>query len=474
MLRKVKYSNEKKIKVAELEISRFQVEFEIEPYYLMHYAVDFLKVNDDVQLNCFEFKILIETQKWQIAIKEKFDKLLTSSKNPNLTKRLFDDLPTMLSEKVMATHVFILNNLGQDNWKELIIDYLDYVVDSFGKVPNPFTVPAGLNEYLKYLLTIHDKFDWGNYTKGVIDRLVFILNYITTTYVKDEVERKKFEMLLEVYDKWYHVFPFDIKLFSDVKDSYSHTLPILKKKPRINPYLGTEVYMFYSENEMLDFLLSITKKTLSSFKSKELVKPRTEYIRNDTKFNLELVNKLHWLDQKDLLTKFSSGQTSYINVVKKWLSTETRYLKKVLKNYNLNSEYQSFEIRLSRDKWEYDNLKDFKESLYDKGFIASISTSSFNRIFSGKIINNKVIWKTTPTDLAYLINRLIKIKVYKLDVKSSKVKLLYPTTQKHWDIAARCFKKPDGTHFSPSDFRKLDPPRETVRIDLDLALNKLV
>jgi len=472
MINKVKYSNEKKIKVAELEISRFQVEIESEPYHLMQYPVDFLKINDDEKLIFFEGKILIETLKWQIAIKDKFDKLLTSSKNPKFTKRLFDDLPTMLSEKVLATHVFILNYLGQDDWKDSITDYIDYVVDSFGKVPNPLMVPAGMNEYLKYLLTIHDEFDWGDYTKGVLDRLVFILNYIAKTYVKNEIESDNFESVIRIYDKWYHEFPFDLQLFSEIKNKYSSTLPILKKNPRINPYLGVEVFTLFTENEMLDFLITITKSTLEAFKSKELIKKRVEYVRNDTKFNLDLENKIHLSNQKKLVEEYSKGRLSYMSLINKWYTSEKKYLKKVLKNYDLNIEYQSFEVRVGRDKWDYGYLKDFKVSLCDKGFIASISTSSFKRIFSGKRINNKVIWKTTPTDLAYLINRLIKIKVYKLDVKSSKVRLLYSTTQKQWDITARCFKKPDGTHFSPSDFRKLDTPANTT--DLDLALNKLV
>jgi hypothetical protein len=474
MIRKAKYSDETIIKVAEIEFSKYKLVYEIEPYNLLCYPVDFLNLYNDERLFMFEAKILINTQKWQLAIKDKFDETLTTSKNPELALNLFDQLPKMLVYKVLASHVFILNNLKEDNWKDSITDYIDYVVDSFGKVPNPLTVPIGMNEYIIYLLEILNKFDWIFYTKGYLERLVYILNYINTTYIKDEIERNNFESLLSIYDKWYREFPFDLQLFSEIKSKFSITLPILKKKPRINPYLGTEVFIFFTEIEMLDFIITITKTTLEAFKSKELVKKRVEYIRNDTKFNLELENKLHLTNQEKLVEEYSKGVLSYKSLINKWYIAEKKYLKKVLKQFNLNSDFQSFKIQISQGKWDYDRLKDFKEILENENFIKKMALSSFKRIFSGLKINNQIVWKTTLSDLKYLVNQLISIEIaVKEEGKVLKVKkkLLEETPQKHWDIAARCFKKENGLRFTPSVFKNFDNPANTHK--LDLALKQL-
>ena len=149
-------------------------------------------------------------------------------------------------------------------------------------------------------------------------------------------------------------------------------------------------------------------------------------------------------------------------------------MKRVLKNYNLNNNYPSFKIQIDKNKWSQDRLIYFKESLENKGFINPIFPSSFKRIFLGEIINIKIVWLKTPTDLAYLISQLIKIEVFineKDKVSKVKKKLLEPTPQKHWDITARCFKKENGLRFTPSDFRKLDKPANTY--ELDLALKQL-
>lgn len=155
------------------------------------------------------------------------------------------------------------------------------------------------------------------------------------------------------------------------------------------------------------------------------------------------------------------------------IKKENLKLNDIIKN-GLNLRYHSFELNDSVKKtWDYSLLTDLKNSLKIKGFIENTKASDFKKIFTGKEITKKICWLTNPSDLAYFIQKLQKVKVKKTGkVPGKSFFLIKDTKQKHWEITARCFVKKDGTPFSSKELSGLKKPANSKIIDKCLTALK--
>lgn len=164
-----------------------------------------------------------------------------------------------------------------------------------------------------------------------------------------------------------------------------------------------------------------------------------------------------------------------ISIREERIKKENLKLNDIIKN-GLNLRYHSFELNDSVKKtWDYSLLTDLKNSLKIKGFIENTKASDFKKIFTGKEITKKICWLTNPSDLAYFIQKLQKVKV-KIK-KTGKVPgksffLIKDTKQKHWEITARCFVKKNGTPFSSKELSGLKKPANSKIIDKCLTALK--
>jgi hypothetical protein len=98
-----------------------------------------------------------------------------------------------------------------------------------------------------------------------------------------------------------------------------------------------------------------------------------------------------------------------------------------------------------------DNLNNACDSLRLNGFIdKSTTVPQFKRLFSGKEVNNPIMWTGTPSDLYYFIAQI-----------HNKHKLVKNMKQKQWKVACQCFIKPDGSQFEYKAIRVLKRPAST-------------
>lgn len=166
--------------------------------------------------------------------------------------------------------------------------------------------------------------------------------------------------------------------------------------------------------------------------------------------------------------KYPKRSASVISIREERIKNENLKLDDIIKN-GLNLKNHSFELNESvKDNLDYSLLTDLKNSLKNKKYILSTKASDFKKIFTGEEITKKIIWSTTPTDLAYFIQKLLKVKVQiKKPSKTDKESftLIKDTKQKHWEITARCFVKKDGTPFLPDDLSGLKKPAKSDTID---------
>ena len=70
-----------------------------------------------------------------------------------------------------------------------------------------------------------------------------------------------------------------------------------------------------------------------------------------------------------------------------------------------------------------------------------VTQEQFNALFNGKEVKNPLIWYKEQGDLKDFIQTAINTG-----------KLTYPP-QQHWNIAVKCFIKPDGSHFNVTSLK---------------------
>jgi hypothetical protein len=108
-------------------------------------------------------------------------------------------------------------------------------------------------------------------------------------------------------------------------------------------------------------------------------------------------------------------------------------------------------------------LEDAFNSLKNSGLIAGDTTKAdFERIFSGKVVENPVRWTGYTSDLYYFITQV-----------HSKQKLILPLGKEIWAVTCKCFVRKDGTRFKRGSFRQLHHPL-THKASIDMAVKHLM
>ncbi|WP_299066118.1 hypothetical protein [uncultured Polaribacter sp.] len=255
------------------------------------------------------------------------------SKHKFYSKSDFYGLETMIADKILFTHHHIVNNLFKENWYLEITNYIDYAYQSFGSLPINCGEPPGLSWFLDYLIDIHLSHKLESLNVGLEDRHNKIIDYIKRyrgDYKKGDnrhVDSKDFNLMLNIYDKWYKYFPFELAIFSGLQKHFSNRLPLFEDESIYNPYLKITQRKLLSKEQLLKHLLKITKQILSAIDTTQFLED--DYITNKTKYEFDLKKKTHKLKQESLLREFSKGEKEYMKTIKKWLDNEKSFLKEI-------------------------------------------------------------------------------------------------------------------------------------------------
>lgn len=373
-------------------------------------------------------------------------------------KNDFKDLPRQLAEKTMFSHHHILNKLDEEDWKNEITNYLDYVIESFGDLPKGFGGPLGLSQYFTILIRLQEGFILEGENIQYKSRLDYILNYLKafTEPVKKVNSTSQLNILVSIYDKWFKSFPFELEFFSDFKNHFSSTFPVLANAPIYNPYTGLEKAKFQTPEELVQRLNQITTLILAEIDTTELLE--NDYITNQQKYQYDLKIKLHKTNQNNLLKQFSKGEKNYIKTIKKWLEYEKAFMSDMAIHIKAlppvkKTIAKSFEYIDNLTKQS--NLTDLMKRLIETNLIdEKTNLSDFRKIFANTTIQNKIIWTGTIAQLSYFIKQLHNV--------SQKVT---PLKQKHWETTLYCFKLQDNKDLSQEQLRTQKNPTNTKEIE---------
>lgn len=354
-------------------------------------------------------------------------------------------IPRMVADKVIYTHHHILNNLDQDHWQQEIANYLEYTVQSFGSFPDGYGEPLCRSKYLSYIEDLLTNVKFTKEEPLHTQRREAVLEMIKA-YSKPEKEKMTdLNLLISTYNKWFNFFPFDIPLFTPLKEHFSKTIPILAEKPVHNPYLGLASAKTQTQTGLIEFLSEITKRILSTIDTPQLLD--NEYITNQSKYNIDIQKKQHSINQNLLLKQYSEGEKRYIKTIKKWLENEKNFITGILPYVKALPAPKSTADRLPKSfklisaELSDEPVKNFFDMLQKNGHINSSSKSDFIKAFTEKEPKKKIIWSGYFGDLKSLIQYLLSERKIK------------PVSNNHWLLVAKLFTRENDRDFSNDEIK---------------------
>jgi hypothetical protein len=209
------------------------------------------------------------------------------------------------------------------------LEYIYYVVWSFGQLPDNFGAPILLSDYLSSLL---------NYLKETSNRIVYrneIIKYIEEDLSNIKTEDNHapsndfdFNVLREKYNEWVSIFPFDLSIFSDYKEHFQSIFPILSQKDiKYNRYLKLSMTKILSKNELVTYLANLSNNLLFHINAYMLY--NKGIFSNQSNYDLELIQENRSLELAEITLKENDSKTEYIKILKKWIAGERKYISEI-------------------------------------------------------------------------------------------------------------------------------------------------
>lgn len=234
-------------------------------------------------------------------------------------KAIYNGLPRKILHQAAFTEAIIQNHLEKDNWFAEITDYIEANEMSFGK-PS-----IGYDIYIQYIRNYVSSAN--NIQIKPIQRSQ-LLDYIDG---RGRVRSKPVNLVavINTYTKWLKYFPFDLEIFSHLKEKFHNTLPILVPgTEKFNKYSGMTSACIHSEEDFIQILIRSTKSMLAAIDTSSLL--ARGIISDAKKYQIEVIGADHKIRQLRLLVDFNRGEMRYITVLKKWLEGEREYIKELL------------------------------------------------------------------------------------------------------------------------------------------------
>ena len=238
----------------------------------------------------------------------------------------YKNAASMCADKVIFSYQHILNNQNSNTWKNDIQQYLNYVVDSFGCFPAGFGEPLFLSDYLRYFAQLIDNNP--DIRKEVKE---YVHSFIEQLY-KPRVKGDPIKLLFDTYNHWLKLFPFNISIFSDLRDTYAKRTPLLITQKISNPYSNRVSFNLITPGELIEFLSGITEKLFEDVSVSITSKIAPIYAL----YYKELIQQQMIVDSH-LLS--DSASLSYTKIIQKWLSSQIRFTKELMSIENQTKTY---------------------------------------------------------------------------------------------------------------------------------------
>lgn len=354
---------------------------------------------------------------------------------PWFRKEDYNEVPRLTSEKIYCTWDFILKYIDEENWEEEILDYIQYVVHTFGSFPKGMGSALFLDSYTSDLKDMINNVKDRKYDS----KKLAIIKHLDSYFISKEKNKKKskndtdLNVLLGIYNQWYKTFPFELSIFSNLKKNFSASLPVFEKVHH-NKYLNVSIATPITKNRLINLLESITEKIITEFNSLKLYEQGK--LSDLDNYRLEIIIQKRKLKLKAGYQNNSKNlETRYRKILKEWLSDELEFIKEItpalksieVKNDNLFldvvtacGKMQENKIFIESDEnGRTRQILDLLSSKYttkDQTQIGVSSTGKNSGSLDGMVIDqNRIEYFIEALNLSSLNKEYIKNHVNKLE-----------------------------------------------------------
>jgi hypothetical protein len=368
----------------------------------------------------------------------------------------YSDLGEKVAYKVIYMLHHAINNIERDDWYLEITSYIEYVLGSFGQFPSDCGAPAGISQAKGYLERLLEVAELNN--KEMNPRKEQIIDYVSKYgEVKEEKNKSDINLLISIYERWIKVFPFELELFSEQKERFENSFPLIHGDVVENKYTGLAKVQMITQPVLLDYLNTITKNVLYSVDTNKLLEAGK--ITNSQKHQLDIATSKYKLNQDKNKLQFFKKEKAYINSIKQWLKNEEEFIQtfnsinlpkaevvEVKTEKKVEDSFMLIEAQTSNEP-----IKELFNRLVIINCLSPESKQDFIKAFNGKIPNEKIDWIGDFGDLRSFIS-LLK--------SENKIKNV---GNRHWLIAMKLFLR-NGILFDNKTISDTKPTKNHTRI----------
>ena len=245
-------------------------------------------------------------------------------------KKDYKNIDTITANKIMYSYHHILNNLDNDDWYNNIITYLNYNIESFGKVPIDCGEPFQLSNFYSCLLLLLSNIEKEINSDEI--SLVEVRTRMNKIKKLIDIDNKPLKeqnttdlnILLSKYDEWFKAFPFDLPYFTPLKEHFKNLIPLHTGITRDNKYLGITEHEAHTKESLTVFLLQTTQNILTNINGATLYE--TGYLNNTEKIAIDLAVQNRKLELLELSKMPNTKKQEYIKVLKRWFKQEKKFI----------------------------------------------------------------------------------------------------------------------------------------------------
>lgn len=245
---------------------------------------------------------------------------------PDFSLSDFANTPEMVARKVMYTQQHIINNCVSEDWYNSITEYIDWVIESFGKFPIEYGESVFLGGYIATIVK-YIKSEKNLPEEKKIKLIEYFDGYLGQKQ-NDNSESDLNELNL-VYQKWFNIFPFDLNIyFGEFKKYFSEILPIFNGGFYVDKYSGALEVKIHTKTTLIEFLVDITNELLSKING--VVLYENGFITDADKINVELViNKRKHELKYGYKTDTNCDDEKFRGMIEKWFEDEKRFITEI-------------------------------------------------------------------------------------------------------------------------------------------------
>jgi len=357
-------------------------------------------------------------------------------------------IPEMVAKKILYTNQHIINFHNKENFYKEITDYIDYIVESFGRMPKNCGEPLFLGDYFYYVddLLVRNK----DIPKKKKDAIIAFLKAYRTP---NENSKTDLNILMSTYEKWFKIFPFEISYFAKLKPYYENSLPILNGQPEVNKYLGMAKAKVHTKQGLVNVLLNLTNKLLTDINSHSLYEKGE--LTEPQKVKLEIVINERKLKLKQgYLNKSIGEDKQYKKILKEWYKDEKKFIDEVTPLLKDNAPKVDEKKLFNLDKWKFSadfylmTDEKFKEIIF-KRYNKHYTDEQLNQVIEKFKMENTSVKKQEAQEKlnakAYLDgSSLYNYEGFKKSMTISSDNRYYNTLIRHWDETQKNYIKENG------------------------------